>query len=147
MVQLTIRTQSNVAAVALANRLARMDWAVLTKNEPCRPPMLVGAATECLACRGRLAKARLGNRIRDSHIYRPSYASSLAPSMCRCALNFEPQLEVSRPLCAVLWKSNFDSVVKKDRGPKTRRCDLKPLSIACRRRPASQQSPTGDRLR
>jgi hypothetical protein len=41
LVQLTIRTQSNVAAVALANRLARMDWAVLTKNEPCRPPMLV----------------------------------------------------------------------------------------------------------
>ena len=37
MVQLTIRTQSNVAAVALANRLARMDWAVLTKNGPVGP--------------------------------------------------------------------------------------------------------------
>jgi transposase len=51
LAQLTIRTHSNVAAVALANKLARMAWAVLTKNEPYRPPMLVGAATECLACR------------------------------------------------------------------------------------------------
>jgi transposase len=51
LAQLTTRTHSNVAAVALANKLARMAWAVLTKNEPYRPPMLAGAATECLACR------------------------------------------------------------------------------------------------
>jgi len=36
--QLTARTHSNVAAVALANKLARMAWAVLAKNEPYRPP-------------------------------------------------------------------------------------------------------------
>jgi transposase len=51
LAQLTTRTHSNVAAVALANKLARMAWAVLAKNEPYRPPMLAGAATECLTCR------------------------------------------------------------------------------------------------
>ena len=51
LAQLSTRTHSNVAAVALANKLARMAWAVLAKNEPYRPPMLAGAATECLACR------------------------------------------------------------------------------------------------
>ena len=45
LAQLTTRTHSNVAAVALANKLARMAWAVLAKNETYRPPMLVGAAT------------------------------------------------------------------------------------------------------
>src|ERR1700690_4117220 len=50
LAQLTSRTHSNVAAVALANKLARMACAVLAKNEPYRPPMLAGAATECLAC-------------------------------------------------------------------------------------------------
>ncbi len=51
LAQLTARTHSNVAAVALANKLARMAWAVLAKNEHYRPPMLVGAATAGLACR------------------------------------------------------------------------------------------------
>ena len=41
----TTSRAGNVAAVALANKLARMAWAVLAKNEPYRPPMLVGAAT------------------------------------------------------------------------------------------------------
>jgi len=45
LAQLTTRAHSNVAAVALANKMARMAWAVLAKNEPYRPPMLVGAAT------------------------------------------------------------------------------------------------------
>jgi transposase len=45
LAQLTTRTHSNVAAVALANKLARMAWAVLAKNEPYRPPIVVGAAT------------------------------------------------------------------------------------------------------
>ena len=34
----------NVAIVALANKLARMAWAVLTKNEAYRPPLLAGAS-------------------------------------------------------------------------------------------------------
>jgi len=37
LAQLTTRVHSNVAAVALANKLARMAWAVLAKNEPYRP--------------------------------------------------------------------------------------------------------------
>jgi transposase len=44
LAQLTTRVHSNVAAVALANKLARMAWAVLAKNEPYRPPVVVGAA-------------------------------------------------------------------------------------------------------
>ena len=44
--QLTARTHPNVAAVALANKLARMAWAVLAKNEPYRPPVLADAATD-----------------------------------------------------------------------------------------------------
>ena len=45
LAKLTARTHRNVAAVALANKLARMAWAVLAKNEPYRPPMLADAAT------------------------------------------------------------------------------------------------------
>ena len=43
LVQLTARTHHNIAIVALANKLARMAWAVLTKNEVYRPPILVDA--------------------------------------------------------------------------------------------------------
>ena len=43
--QLTARTHRNVAIVALANKLARMAWAVLAKNEVYRPPLLAGTAT------------------------------------------------------------------------------------------------------
>ena len=42
--QLTARTHHNIAIVALANKLARMAWAVLAKNEVYRPPLLAGAA-------------------------------------------------------------------------------------------------------
>jgi len=45
LAQLTSRTHRNVAGVALANKLARVAWAVLAKNEKYRPPMLAGAAT------------------------------------------------------------------------------------------------------
>jgi transposase len=45
LAQLTTRVHSNVAALTLANKLARMAWAVLAKNEPYRPPMLAAAAT------------------------------------------------------------------------------------------------------
>ncbi|HEV2698560.1 MAG TPA: IS110 family transposase [Terriglobales bacterium] len=51
LAQLSARTHSNVAAVALANKLARMSWAVLAKNEPYRPPIVLGEATAELACR------------------------------------------------------------------------------------------------
>jgi transposase len=37
LAQLTSRTHRNVAAVALANKLARIAWAVLAKNEAYRP--------------------------------------------------------------------------------------------------------------
>jgi transposase len=40
LVQLTARTYEKVAIVALANKLARMAWAVLAKNEAYRPPVL-----------------------------------------------------------------------------------------------------------
>jgi transposase len=40
LANLKARTHTNVAAVALANKLARMAWAVLAKDEPYRPPML-----------------------------------------------------------------------------------------------------------
>jgi len=42
--QLTLRTHRNVAAVALANELARIAWAVLAKNEPYRPVVSTHAA-------------------------------------------------------------------------------------------------------
>jgi transposase len=45
LAQLTSRTHRNVVGVALANKLARMAWAVLAKNEQYRPPMLAGTAT------------------------------------------------------------------------------------------------------
>ena len=41
LAQLTSRAHRNVVAVALANKLARMAWAVLAKNEEYRPPVLV----------------------------------------------------------------------------------------------------------
>jgi transposase len=46
LAQLTSRTHRNVAAVALANKLARIAWAVLAKNEQYRPSVVadVGAA-------------------------------------------------------------------------------------------------------
>jgi transposase len=42
LAQLTARTHHNIAIVALANKLARMAWAVLAKNEAYRPPLLAG---------------------------------------------------------------------------------------------------------
>jgi len=42
--QLMARTHQNVAIVALANKLVRMAWAVLCKNEAYRTPALVTAA-------------------------------------------------------------------------------------------------------
>jgi transposase len=41
--QLTSRTHYNVAGVALANKMARMAWAVLATGEAYRPPLLAAA--------------------------------------------------------------------------------------------------------
>jgi len=43
LAQLATRAHKNVVAVALANKLARMAWAVLAKSEPYRPPQSVSA--------------------------------------------------------------------------------------------------------
>jgi transposase len=45
LAQLTARTHRNVAIIALANKLARIAWAVLTRNEVYRPPILDSVAT------------------------------------------------------------------------------------------------------
>ena len=42
--KLASRAHSNVVAVALANKLARMAWALLTKGELYRPPLLAAEA-------------------------------------------------------------------------------------------------------
>jgi transposase len=44
LAQLSARTHPNVAVVALANKLARIAWAVLAKNEAYRPPVLISPA-------------------------------------------------------------------------------------------------------
>jgi len=44
LTQIAARTHYNVATVALANKLARMAWAVLAKGEVYRPPLLNNAA-------------------------------------------------------------------------------------------------------
>jgi transposase len=44
LAQLTARTHYNVAAVALANKLARIAWAVLATGEVYRPPVLPSAS-------------------------------------------------------------------------------------------------------
>jgi transposase len=47
--QLASRVHTNVAAVALANKMARVAWAALAKSEAYRPPLSV-IATEALVC-------------------------------------------------------------------------------------------------
>jgi transposase len=49
LTQLASRMHSNVATVALANKMARIAWAVLAKSEAYRPPQLA-TSTEALAC-------------------------------------------------------------------------------------------------
>ena len=44
LAQLTSRKRIQVAAVALANKMARMVWAVLSKGEAYRPPLLIQTA-------------------------------------------------------------------------------------------------------
>jgi hypothetical protein len=47
--QLASRVHTNVAAVALANKMARIAWALLAKSETYRPPLSVTPA-DALAC-------------------------------------------------------------------------------------------------
>ena len=47
--QLASRVHTNVAAVALANKMARVAWAVLARSEPYRPPQLA-TSMEALVC-------------------------------------------------------------------------------------------------
>ena len=49
LADLTARKRKQVATVAMANKMARMVWAVLTKGEAYRPPLLLQAAE--MACR------------------------------------------------------------------------------------------------
>jgi transposase len=44
LAQLTSRTHYNIVGVALANKLARMAWAVLAKGDVYRPPVLAVAS-------------------------------------------------------------------------------------------------------
>lgn len=44
IVRLLARRSTKVAAVALANKMARMAWAIMAKNEPYREPVLAQAA-------------------------------------------------------------------------------------------------------
>jgi transposase len=50
LAQLASRTHHNVVGVALANKLARMAWAVLAKGEVYRPKILASSASTSLAC-------------------------------------------------------------------------------------------------
>lgn len=50
LAQLVARAHTNVVAVALANKLARIAWAVLFKGEPYRPPLLVPLTAETPVC-------------------------------------------------------------------------------------------------
>jgi transposase len=43
LVHLMTRRPAKVAAVALANKMARMVWAILTSGQPYREPMLQAA--------------------------------------------------------------------------------------------------------
>src|SRR5215472_4896704 len=47
--QLASRAHTNIVAVALANKMARVAWAVLAKSEAYRPPLLVTPA-EAMVC-------------------------------------------------------------------------------------------------
>jgi hypothetical protein len=48
--QLAARAHSNVVAVARANKMARVVWAVLSKGEAYRPPPLLAGSVDAVAC-------------------------------------------------------------------------------------------------
>jgi hypothetical protein len=48
LAQLTARAHQNIAIVALANKLARMAWAVVAKNEDYQAPLIAGIPSDRL---------------------------------------------------------------------------------------------------
>jgi hypothetical protein len=81
LVPLTARTHYNVAGVVLANKLARIAWAVLTTRERYRPPVLPLASEG--VCPGCSANVSLRNHLALSSFSRPrprSHGSVLARS-------------------------------------------------------------------
>jgi transposase len=47
--QLAARAHTNIVAVALANKMARIVWAVLSKGEAYRPPLLA-SSVDAMVC-------------------------------------------------------------------------------------------------
>ena len=75
LVQLTTRTHQNVA---LANKLARMDWAPSSpRMNPFGPRSWSVQLQRNWPADDAWLRPGLGNRIRDSHLYRPAAATVL----------------------------------------------------------------------
>jgi hypothetical protein len=55
--QLEVRTHKNVAVVALPNKIVRISWAVLVRQERYRPPV-PSTRTKRSASRGVMASSR-----------------------------------------------------------------------------------------
>jgi hypothetical protein len=76
--QLVAHAHTNIVAVALASKMARIVWAVLAKGEAYRPPLLA-TSTEALAC-----KRQAWISLRDSHNRRPAttdYSHGFLPGL------------------------------------------------------------------
>jgi hypothetical protein len=69
--QLASRVHTNVAAVALANKMARVAWAVLAKSEAYRPPLSV-ISTEALVCWANSEMAKWSNPALSKPVFRKS---------------------------------------------------------------------------
>ena len=70
LADLTARKRKQVATVAMANKMARMVWAVLTKGEAYRPPLLLQSAGNGLQMTP--AERQAWKSLGDSHIRKPS---------------------------------------------------------------------------
>ena len=83
LAQLTARTHQNIAIVALANKLARMAWAVLAKNEILQATATSGQydLTGLQLTPGRTPGLEIAS---DSHIRRPATAAEFKSSCQVC---------------------------------------------------------------
>ena len=68
---LSLRSHYNVVGVALANKLARMAWAVLASGDAYRPPVLDDASGLQIAA----VQRQPWKSLRDSHIRKPATAA------------------------------------------------------------------------